>query len=97
MTGTATVSSLPIPIANGDNVGVEVTFTGTPTGTVSVLVSNSGVNFYPLTMTLGQPAGAPGGYTINLNQLPYNFVQFQYVNISGTGVLNMYLLGKDLN
>lgn len=82
-----------------DNQGLEVTWTGTPTGTFSVQVSNSGINFYALTFNpaLAQPAGSAGGYAVNLNQLPFKYMMLKYVNASGTGVLTVYGQQKDLN
>ena len=82
-----------------DNLGIEVTWTGTPTGTISVLCSDSGINFYALTFNpaLMQPSGGAGGYLINLNQLPFKYILLQYVNSSGTGVLTSYCQNKDLN
>ena len=82
-----------------DNIGLEVTYTGTPTGTFSVMVSNSGINFYALTFSpaLTQPAGSGGGYAIDLNQFPFQFIMLQYVNASGTGTLTVYGMNRDLN
>lgn len=99
MSGTSTLLSQIIPIGNGDNFGIEVAWTGTPTGTISILCSNSGINFDALTFNpaLTQPTGSAGTYLINLNQLPFQFLQFQYVNTSGNGVLNVWSFGKDLN
>lgn len=82
-----------------DNQGLEVTWTGTPTGTLSVMVSNSGINFYSLTFNpvLTQPAGAAGGYAIDLNQVPFTYMMLKYVNASGSGTLTVYGQQKDLN
>lgn len=99
MSGTSTIYSQIINVATMDNDGLEVTWTGTPTGTFSVMVSNSGKNFYALTFNpaLGQPAGSPGGYAVNLNQLPFRFIMLQYVNATGSGLLTVYGQAKDLN
>lgn len=99
MTGTATLTSASIPIGNFDNSGIQLSWTGTPTGTISVLVSNDGSDWDPLTFdpVLIQPAGSAGKYGINLNQVPFPFVQLQYVNVSGTGTLTATIFSKDLN
>lgn len=99
MTGTATITSTPTNIQNLDNVGIQVSWTGTPTGTISVLCSVDGVQYDSLTFTptLAQPAGSAGSYLINLNQLPFPMVEVQYTNTSGTGVFNASIFGKDLN
>ena len=82
-----------------DNQGLEVTWTGTPTGTFEVFVSNSGKNFYSLTFSppLGQPAGSADGYVVNLNQLPFKYVYLKYTNATGSGILTVYGQQKDLN
>lgn len=99
MSSTNTIYSQAIDISKMDNSGLEVTWTGTPTGVFSVMVSNSGINFYALTFSpaLAQPAGAAGGYAVNLNQLPFKFMFLQYVNTSGSGVITVYGENKDLN
>jgi hypothetical protein len=99
MSGTNTIYSQILDISRMDNQGLEVTWTGTPAGTFSVMVSNSGINFYALTFNpvLTQPAGSAGGYAIDLNQLPFKYVMLQYTNISGTGTLTVYGQQKDLN
>lgn len=114
MTGTSTIISSAQPLANFDNVGIEITWTGTPTGTLSILGSVSAIaqfnigsilkkvsaiNYYALTFNpaLAQPTGSAGGYLIDLSQFPFPFMKVQYVNATGSGVLNAYLFGKDLN
>jgi hypothetical protein len=99
MAGVTTLLSEIIPIGNGDNFGIEVEWSGSPVGVISILCSNSGINFDALTFNppLSQPAGVPGGYLINLNQLPFQYLQFSYTNVSGAGVLNVWSFGKDLN
>lgn len=106
MTGTATLTSVAQNLQNFDNIGLEITWTGTPTGTISILGSVSAafpaastVSYYALSFNPGltQPAGSAGGYLIDLNQFPFPYMKVQYVNSSSTGTLNAYLYGKDLN
>lgn len=82
-----------------DNIGLEVTWTGTPTGTFSVLGSNSGINFYTLTFNpvLSQPSGSAGGMGIDINQFPWKYILLKYVNSSGSGTLTVYGQNRDLN
>lgn len=82
-----------------DNVNLEVTWTGTPTGTFEVLTSNSGINFYPLTYNpaLAQPVGSAGGYTINNTQLSAKYILLRYTNSSGSGTLTVYGQFMDVN
>ena len=78
MTGTATITSPIQNVQNFDNLGLQLTWTGTPTGTLSILGSVDGVNFYALSFTnpaLIQPAGSASGYLVNLNQFPWPYLQ----------------------
>lgn len=102
---TGTMSSTNIiysniqDLRNTDNQGLELTWTGTPTGTIEVLGSVSGLNFYPITFlpAITQPAGSAGGYLIDLNQWPWRFLFVRYTNSSGSGTLAVYVGSKDLN
>lgn len=99
MASTNTIFSNIQDTSNFDNEGLEVTWTGTPTGTISVLGSESGANFYAVTFSpaLTQPAGSAGGYLVNLNQFPWRYLMIQYVNASGSGSLTVWIGSKDLN
>jgi|SRR5665213_1229874 len=99
MASTNVIYSQILDISKMDNQGLEVTWTGTPTGTFQVVVSNSGISFYALTFTpaLSQPAGSAGGYAVNLNQLPFKYMMLKYTNASGSGSLTAYGQNKDLN
>lgn len=98
MASTNVIYSQILLIDRMDNQALEVTFTGTATGTLAVMVSNSGQNFYALTIpSLAQPSGSSGGYVINLNQLPFQYMMLQYTNSSGSGNLVVYGFQKDIN
>ena len=99
MASTNTIYSNIQDISNADNVALEVTFTGTPTGVLSVKASESGNIFYSLTFdpALAQPAGSAGGYMIDLNQCPFRYIHMEYVNSSGSGTLTVVCGSKDLN
>lgn len=99
MSSTNTIYSQILEVSRMDNIGVEIAWTGTPTGTIQVMVSNSGINFYALTFNpaLTQPSGSAGGYVVSLNQLPFKYVMLEYTNISGSGSISAYAQMKDLN
>lgn len=82
-----------------DNVGLEISWTGTPSGTISVMASNSGAFFTALTFdpALAQPSGSAGGYVVDLFTYPFKYILLEYVNVSGTGSLLVYGQQKDLN
>jgi len=106
MTGTTTVTSSPQNVENFDNVGLEIVWTGTPTGTITiqgsisqsipgaVAVSYTDLTFAPL---LDQPAGSAGRYLVNVATYAMPFIRVNYVNTSGSGTLNVYLYSKDVN
>src|ERR1700678_3058597 len=79
MTGTAVLTSKTFEIQNLDNVGLQIEWTGTPNGTVQILASINNVTFHALTFSpaLAQPAGSAGGYLVDLNQVPFPYVQVQ--------------------
>lgn len=99
MTGTTTITSATYNIVNLDNMGLQVIWTGTAVGTITVNCSIDGVTFDALTFTpaLTQPAGVAGHYIINLNQVPFPFLNVAYTNTSGSGTLDVWLFGKDVN
>lgn len=96
---TNTYTSNTFNASNLDNIGLQVAFTGTMTGTFQVLCSIDNENFEPLSFTpaLTQPSGSDLSYLVSLNQLPYPYLQVTYTNISGTGTVSVFLSGKDLN
>ena len=99
MSGTNTIYSNVQDIENADNIGLEVNYTGTATGTVTVLCSISGNFFYPVPFNpaITQPAGSTGGCLGFMNQESYKYLIVQYTNISGAGILNVFIETKDLN
>lgn len=102
----ATVTSSAVHIMYLDNVGVQFVWSGTPTCTLNVLVSNQttlGSNpptpvsgsFTTLTLTgVTNPAGSAGTFWIDLNQLGAEWVEVQYASCSGSGTLSAYLSAK---
>lgn len=99
MTGTATILSAKQDITNFDNIGLQIDWTSTAVGTISVLVSIDDVTYHALTFNpvLAQPGGTAGGYVVDLNQVPFPYLKIQYVNASSSGVLNVWLFSKDVN
>lgn len=99
MASTTTIYSNIIEISKMDNTGLDVDWTGTPTGTLTIYCSAGGKNFHALTFSpvLAQPAGAAGGMGVSLNQLPFKYMYFKYQNASGSGSLTIYGQLKDLN
>lgn len=94
-----TIYSNIIGLQQMDNAGIEIAWTGTPTGVLSVHVSNSGINWPALTFSplIIQPAGSAGSIWVQLSPISARAFYVQYVNASGTGVLTAYLQGKAYN
>ena len=99
MASTNTIYSNIIEKSRQQNIYAEVAWTGTPTGTLTIWCSVSGINWNSLTFTpaLTQPSGSAAGEGINLTQLGAKYFYFQYVNSSGSGNLTVYLQLQDLN
>lgn len=99
MAATDQIWSNIIDVSRMDNIGLGVSWTGTPTGTFAVQGSNDGAIFFDLTFdpALTQPAGSAGSYGIDLNQFPWKYLLLTYTNASGTGSLLTTMQVKDLN
>lgn len=110
MSSTNTINS-PASIINLiPGVSYEVDWTGTPTGTFAVQVSNSysenpdgsvlnAGNWTTLPSssfvgTYPAPAGAPGNGFLNLAGIESYAVRLSYTNASGAGTLTVYIAGK---
>lgn len=99
MTGTSVITSEPVTITNLDNVAVQAEWTGTPTGVLQIMLSGNGSTYFPLTFSpdINQPAGSSGALLALINQAPPFYLQVEYTNASGTGALDVWVCGKDLN
>lgn len=99
VTGTNTYLSLPIGIKNLDQVGLQLIWTGTPTGVFTVLHSPDGNLYDSITVnpSITQPAGSAGHWSVVLQFDPYQWVRVQYVNASGSGTVDVIVTAKDAN
>lgn len=101
MTGTTTLTSSVVDIRWFDNVGIQCNWTGTPTGTFYIDVSldytagqNAG-NWTTIPVVPGPaPAGAAGTAYVDVIQTAAAYIRLRYTNATGTGVLNVLLMGK---
>jgi len=99
MASTNVVYSNILEISRIDNIGVEAGWTGTPTGVLAILVSNSGVNWAApvISSALSQPAGSASNIYRELTNCGAKFIMATYTNTSGTGVLSVTLQLKNLS
>jgi hypothetical protein len=98
MAGTGAITSTAVDLRGYSWAALQVAYTGTPTGTITVSGSLDNVTYYPLTFNpvLTQPSGGAGGYLIQLAPLSYPYIQAGYTNTSGSGTLNINLFSKAL-
>lgn len=80
-----------------DNIGLELAWTGTPTGTFTLYGSNSGLNFYSISIGIGEPSGSAAGELVNLTQYPWKYLLIAYTNATGSGILTAFGQLRDLN
>lgn len=97
--GTATYLSEPINIKNLDDIGLQLKWTGTVTGTFTVMHSPDGDDYDTILLSpiITQPSGSAGTWSVVLQLEPYQWVKVQYVNASGTGTVDVIVTAKDLN
>lgn len=89
-----------------DNVGIQIKWIGTPTGTFGVQISN---DYYPgdsdgaynagtwTNLTLSTTIAATGGAdnaAINLKQLPFSYYRVIYTFTSGSGLMTAVVTHK---
>lgn len=102
------ITSVVTNIGYVDNVGCELSWTGTPTGTFSVEVSvsyeqdsqgnviNAGA-WNALTLNPTPVAsGSAGSFYISLNQLEAPWIRVRYTRTSGSGTLTGYIATKEI-
>ena len=100
VTGTGIIYSNIIDVAKMDNIGIGMVYTGTSTGTLSIMVSSDGANFFALSgfnPPITQPSGAALVTGVSIQPMPYRYLMLQYTNTSGTGTIAATAQLKDLN
>ena len=99
MSGTNTITSPVINIKNLDNMAIQWSWTGNPTGILNALGSVNGITYVPFSFNdpLPVPSGSALDWLTFMNGMGLHFLQLQYVNSSGTGTLNAWISGKDVN
>jgi len=96
MSGNLTSDSVDVTYT--DNVGFQLTFTGTPTGTFSCEGTIDETNWSALSFSsTPQAVGTADTHLLNINQIPYKKLRVKYTRTSGTGTLNVYVMSKGLN
>lgn len=104
----ADLTSDVIEIRNQDNVGIQLNWTGTPTGDFVVEISIdyqedslgnvlSAGNWIelPLSPAITAAGSADQAY-IDLNQMSASYVRVRFIWASGTGTLNAFMTAKGI-
>lgn len=89
-------SSIDMDVSANKNVGLQIMFTGAPTGEFFVEASNDRETFFPMTFPQGQilAAGAAGSHTVEISDFPYKCLKVRYKFTSGNGVLTVVAHSK---
>lgn len=94
MSGTITGDATNI--LHLDRVGYAINFTGSPTGTFSVEVSNDGTNWIEMTLSTAiTAAGSADDHFIDV-ETAAKLIRLKYTFTSGTGSLNVSLTAKNI-
>lgn len=100
------VNGIPINCQQMSELSFDISWTGSPTGTFGVQVSNTyaqsgeGVVTNPgswnniVLSIVPAASGAPGSAFINVAEIAGLWLRLSYVSTSGTGVLNATAVGK---
>jgi hypothetical protein len=103
---TSTFTSLPTNMQQVSELSYDIVWTGAPTGTFNVQVSNTYTqdpngnvinpgswNNVVLSQTVSA-SGSPGSAFINVAEMAGLWIRLQYVPTSGTGTCNATVYGK---
>lgn len=91
----ASITSGIVNVLYSDNVAIQLSFTGTPTGTFSVEGSVDAANWSALSFTSVPSAeGAADTHLLNIHNIPYKQFRLKYNRISGTGTLDAWIMAK---
>jgi hypothetical protein len=86
---TGNLTSATMPVTQGYIGAVQAVWTGTPTGTLQLAISNDGVIWSVYSGSQVTLSGAAGNFLWNLISCGFNYVQLQYVFGSSSGTLNV--------
>lgn len=99
----ASFTSAPFSVEKYLRIGIEILATGTPTGDVTVQVSNdynpnisgSTANWFDMPLALTPLAGAVQDYIIDIQVVSFPWMRINYTRVSGTGTANATITAKE--
>ncbi len=91
------VTSDSVDVTYSDNVGLQLIFTGTPTGNFYVQGTIDESNWSNLAFdATPTAAGAADTHLLNMSLIPYKKIRLFYDRTSGSGTLNVYVMAKTI-
>lgn len=98
MSGTNVIYTNILGIRQLDNQGIQVDWTGTPSGSLEFMISTDGATFHLLTnSTQPNPTGSAAGFCYAIQNLPFQYMFIQYTNASGSGTITASAQNKANN
>lgn len=94
---SSSITSDSTNILNTDRVGYQILFTGTPTGTFSVEVSNDEVTWAELTLSTAITANGSGDNAFIDCESAAKFIRLKYTSTSGSGTLQVHITAKSIS
>jgi len=93
---SADIISASFNVKNINDIGMQLVFTGSPTGSFFVQASVDGNTWGSITTSPASisAAGAGGNHEIDLEGYSFPYIRLFYDFTSGTGSLNVYISGK---
>lgn len=92
---SGSIISLVTDIRYTDDIGIQLTWTGTPTGTFTADVSTDKITWVPLALASSPiAAGQPGSIYLDLYGLSAPYIRVTYTPASSTGVLQANIVAK---
>ncbi len=95
-TAAATVTGTAVPTEFFPIIGVQGVWTGTVNGTITLEGSIDGTTYSAIAGVSIAPAGSAGsGISVpTATFIPHRFVRAVFTRTSGSGLLNVYISGK---
>jgi hypothetical protein len=98
VTGISAYRSAVVDMLCMDIAALELEWTGTAVGTLSIDASNNGIVWYPTGTSVNNPtgAGATDDSLIDINRFSPRYLSVSYLNTAGVGTLTITAVAKGL-
>lgn len=85
---SSNINSNVMPVVQGQIGAIQAIWTGTPTGTLKLQISNDMIVWTDYSGSSVSLTGSAGNFLWNLLSMGYNYIQLIYTASSSTGTLN---------